>query len=320
MTSVLVLGGGPDAEREVSIASASAIHQGCLDAGFEAELVIVDRPDLDEVRSWDADVVFPALHGQFGEGGALQGLLEEAGRVFVGNRSKAARLAMDKMGTKLIASRVGVLTPAACVIGSVDLHDPGRAVCPFDLPVVIKPVMEGSSVGLSICSTEDEWVEGLGQASKDIAANPGRVYMVERMAHGRELTVSVLGDEHNGLCALPIVEIAPAEGVYDFEAKYERHDTVYTVNPELPAGMERVLKDQAVHVCVAMGIEQMARVDFIGCPDGHTTMLEVNTMPGFTPTSLYPMSAKASGRSMGQLCSHLVRCAIHNADGVQTRR
>ncbi len=312
MTTVLVLGGGPDAERDVSITSAKAIHQGCLDAGLDAELLIIDQPDIDEVKSWKGDVIFPALHGQFGEGGKLQAMLEEAGHVFVGNRSRSSRLAMDKIGTKLIASRCGILTPAACVLSDADLKDPVDAVCPFELPVVIKPIADGSSVGLSMCYSVEDWHAGLAQAKADIHEHPGRVYMIERLAQGREVTVSVIADDQGGLRALPIVEIAPANGVYDFEAKYARNDTVYTVNPELPGAMSEVLASEAIRVCIAMGIEHLGRVDFIGCPDGHTTMLEVNTMPGFTPTSLFPMAVEANGMSMAKLCGHLVGCAIRS--------
>jgi len=317
MTTVLVLGGGPDAEREVSIVSAKAIHQGCLDAGLDAELLIIDQPNIDEVKSWKADVIFPALHGQFGEGGQLQALLEEAGHAFVGNRSRASRLAMDKMGTKLVALRCGLLTPAACVISDADLNDPAHAVCPFELPVVIKPIADGSSVGLSMCYTNEDWIAGLEQAKADIENHPGRVYMIERLIEAREFTVSVLEDDQGELKALPIVEIAPASGVYDFEAKYEKNDTVYTVEPELPDGMADQMAFEALRVCMALGIEHLGRVDFLGCPDGHTTMLEVNTMPGFTPTSLFPMAAKADGFLMASLCEHLVGCAVRSGGCIQ---
>ena len=307
---VLVLGGGPDSEREVSIESANAIHQGCLDAGLDSTLLIIDRPTIDEVRAWDADVVFPALHGRFGEGGALQSMLEAEKKVFVGCRAKTARFAMDKLATKLIASRCGVLTPAACVFDPKDAQSPEHAICPFDLPVVIKPIADGSSVGLHICKTRQSWTDAVKAVGKDLSSNPDRVYMIERMVKGRELTVSVLGQSDGSLQALPIVEIAPADGVYDFNAKYARDDTVYTVNPDLADDMVSAIQNDALRVCIALGVDHLGRVDFLLGDDDLWAMLEVNTMPGFTATSLLPKAAADTDMPMHELCAHLVRCAI----------
>jgi len=124
MTRVLVLGGGPDAERDISITSAKGVHRGCLDAGLDATLLIVDEPDLDEIRSWETEVVFPVLHGQFGEGGTLQHRLAQAGLPFVGTGFAGSALAMDKLGTKLIASGLGIPTPqpACCAMAPCAPH------------------------------------------------------------------------------------------------------------------------------------------------------------------------------------------------------
>lgn len=309
MTSVLVLGGGPDAEREVSIASATAIHQACLDAGLDAKLEIIDQPDLQTVQRWKADVIFPALHGRFGEGGGLQLLLEQAGHVFVGCGSKAARLAMDKMGTKLIASWCNIPTPASCIFDPKDAEHPQLAVCPFDFPVVIKPVADGSSVGLHICNDLSDWHYASELVGADLAKNRSRVYMIERMVPGREVTVSVIADENDSFVALPMIEIAPAAGIYDFEAKYARNDTVYTTNPDIADDVLKAIQAQAVELCIAIGVRHLARVDFMIGEDSQWSVLEVNTMPGFTGTSLMPMAAHANGMSIAQLCEHLVRQA-----------
>lgn len=310
MTRVLILGGGPDAERDISIASATAIHQACLDAGLNAQLKIIDRPSLDEVRSWQADVIFPALHGRFGEGGGLQALLEQAGHAFIGSKSQASRLAMDKMGTKLIASCCSISTPAASIFEPTDAEHPLESVCPLEMPVVIKPVADGSSVGLHLCHDEFEWRSAVEKIGHDLIDHPHRVYMIERMVQGRELTVSVLANETGELQALPIIEISPAEGLYDFEAKYTRNDTVYTSNPDLADGIAAGMKEHALRVCAALGVRHLGRVDYIFAQDDHWAMLEVNTMPGFTATSLMPMAAKANSITMPDLCVHLVNCAI----------
>ena len=310
MTRVLVLGGGPDAEREVSIASATAIHQGCLDAGLNATLLIIDRPNLQDVQSWDTDVIFPALHGRFGEGGGLQVLLEQSRHPFVGSRSQAAKLAMDKLATKLIAARFTIPTPSAAVFDPTDCAFPHESFCPLEFPVVIKPVADGSSVGLHIINDARQWKDAIIKVGDDLRANPSRVYMIERMVHGRELTVSVLANEYGDLEALPIIEIAPAQGVYDYNAKYTRNDTIYTPNPDIPDHITRGIKEHAAFICVALGVEHLARVDFLLSEDGHWVLLEVNTMPGFTRTSLFPKSAGATGFAMPKLCAHLVGCAL----------
>ncbi|MEX0875941.1 MAG: D-alanine--D-alanine ligase [Phycisphaerales bacterium] len=307
---MLVLGGGPDAEREVSIASATAIEIACREAGLDTRLEIIGTPDQGEVDRWDADVIFPALHGRFGEGGTLQKMLENAGKAFIGSRSQAAKLAMDKMGTKLIASRFGIPTPAAVILDPADVRNPALSFCPLQMPVVIKPVAEGSSVGLHICRDESQWRDALDAIREDLDAGPERVYMVERMVAGRELTVSVLCDAAAELIALPIVEIAPKDGVYDFRAKYQRSDTRYTVNPDLPDEIGAGIQEHALLLCVALGVRHLARVDFLYSEDGHWALLEANTMPGFTATSLLPMAAAAHGLPMPALCAHLVNAAV----------
>lgn len=321
MTKVLVLGGGPDAEREISISSARGVLGGCLDAGLDAKLELVHRPTLSEIELWDCDVVFPVLHGAFGEGGVLQTLLEQAGVAFVGSGFCASRLAMDKMATKLIAARLGIASPAACIFDPCQ-HDAGvphteLTRCPFDLPVVIKPVAEGSSVGLHICMNRTQWIEAIAAVDADIESNPHRVYMIERYAAGRELTASVISDPvfERDLIALPLIEIAPKDGVYDFEAKYKRSDTRYTVNPQLPERIAHGIQEQALMLCRNLGVRHLARVDFLLSDDGHWTMLEVNTMPGFTPTSLLPRAAGAHGLPMPDFCKHLIESAMHDHHG-----
>ncbi len=303
MTRVLVLGGGPDAEREVSIASATGVHAGLVEAGLDATLLIVDRPISEDIRSWDHDVIFPVLHGRFGEGGALQILLERASTRFVGSGSRASRLAMDKLATKLEAARLGIPTLSSSLL------DPEDTQCPFEGPVVIKPVADGSSCGLYLCPDESSWAEAITaiRASRD--QHPDRVSMIEPMVKGRELTVGVIDDGNGSLRAFPIIDIAPASGVYDYQAKYERNDTVYTVSPDLADEIEQKLTQWSLALCGALGIRHLARVDFMMDTNGNVNLLECNTMPGFTRTSLLPKAAAASGMDMSTLCAHLVGCA-----------
>lgn len=301
MTCVLVLGGGPDAEREISLKSAAAVAHA-LRSQFDVVEQTIGRIGADELRALPGDVVFPALHGFFGEGGPMQDLLERDGRPYVGASPRGARWCMDKVGTKLAAASLGIGTAPAC------LFDPRDEVSPVEPPLVLKPTHDGSSVGLHICGDADEWARGRDAARADIELNPYRSYMVERLVRGRELTVGLLGGG-GALRSLPIVEIGPASGVYDYDAKYNRTDTRYTVGPNLPAGVGERLSQVALRLASHLGARDLARVDFILDADGSAWLLEVNTMPGFTATSLLPKAAGAMGMGFGELCAHLVGLA-----------
>lgn len=300
MKTVLVLGGGPDAERPVSLESARNVAQALRDAGrWQVVEETIDRIGLAQLRSLRGDVVFPVLHGSFGEGGPLQDLLEADGRPYVGCRPHAARLAMDKMATKLAAARVGIPTAPSCVLNIKD------DACPLPLPVVVKPVHDGSSVGLHICRDHSVWERARAAVRDDVRSQPGRAYMIERYIAGMELTVGLLSGE-----PLSIIHIAPAGGVYDYEAKYNRDDTRYNLDPNLPAGMDAALKAHAVRLAETIGVRHIARVDFILDGSGNPWLLEINTMPGCTSHSLVPMAARHRGIEMPDLCSRLVEMAL----------
>ncbi|GJQ29332.1 MAG: D-alanine--D-alanine ligase [Phycisphaerae bacterium] len=304
--SVLVLGGGPDAEREVSLMSSRAVAEALAsDARFTVRYEVIGRITAEELRSLPGDVVFPVLHGAFGEGGPLQDLLEADGRAYVGSGPGASRLAMDKMGTKLSAAREGVRTCPACVLNAAD------PACPLPLPVVVKPIHEGSSVGVHICRDEAAWRAAREAAIGDTAKHPGRVYMVESaVLGGREVTVGLLDG-----AALAPIEIKPATEFYDYEAKYLRDDTRYDVDPSLPGDVGKTMRRDAERLGRAMALRHMARVDFLVDRSGVPWMLEVNTIPGFTSHSLLPKAAAHAGLSFTGLCTRLVELALRDAAG-----
>ncbi len=306
LQSVLVLGGGPDAERDVSLNSARAIAEALAAAGHSVERRTIERASAAELARMPGQVVFPALHGGWGEGGPLQDILESDGRPFVGSMSLAARRAMDKIATKIVALELGIPTPAAHI---VDWRDP---VCPMELPAVIKPVHEGSTIGLFLCRTPEEWTEARTAIAQEAAAGEPRAYMIERMigdagGKGRELTVGLLDER-----ALPIIEIVPADGLYDYEAKYTRNDTTYVVDPALPQGVGERIKEQTARVARALNVRHIARADFMLDPSGTAWFLEINTMPGFTGHSLVPKAARKMGLEMPDLCATLVRLAVRD--------
>jgi len=304
MTRVVVLGGGPDAERAVSLQSSEQVADALrASKQFEVHYAVIDRATTSDLRALRAEVFVPVLHGRWGEGGPLQDILDSLGTPYVGCAPRAARLAMDKVASRTFAQTAG-LDCKPCAI--LDPNDPVR---PLDLPLVVKPVFEGSSVGLYVCRTEDEW-----RRAHRASAESGKVALIEPYIKGRELTLGMIqaapGDEAAPLRALPFIEIQPAEGLYDYEAKYTRDDTRYTVGPALPPGLAETIVPRARAFARAMGIRHLCRVDFILDDDGRAWFLEVNTMPGFTTHSLVPMSARTVGLPMPDLCAHLVRCAL----------
>ncbi|MFG0329550.1 MAG: D-alanine--D-alanine ligase [Phycisphaerales bacterium] len=298
---VIVLAGGPDAEREVSIMSGREIAAALRKLGrYEVDYREIDRLQPGDLAAMKGDVVFPALHGPWGEGGPLQALLEADGRPFVGAGSTAAAAAMDKARTKEIARELGIATPDWQVLRSVD--EPLETVQP---PLVLKPLDDGSSVDVVICrdlpSVRRERERLLGRRTR---------LLVERFIPGRELTVGVIGDEVGS-----VIEIKPASEFYDYEAKYERDDTGYVVGPELPPGMTEALGEASLRLFRALGVRDLARVDFrvdeVSDPANPSWwMLELNTMPGFTSHSLVPMGAAAGGVPMPELCGRLVEFAL----------
>ncbi|MBL8888166.1 MAG: D-alanine--D-alanine ligase [Phycisphaerales bacterium] len=302
--SVLVLGGGPDAEREVSLVSSKAVAAAIERSGaFRANYQVIDRASLADLKGMSGDVVFPVLHGGWGEGGPLQDLLEEDGRPFVGCRGSAARLAMDKLATKLLAGRLGVPTQPASVYNARD------AACPFEFPVVLKPVHEGSSVGVHICRTGADWASAVDKVQADTRQHPSRVYMIEKaVLGGSELTVGMLDGK-----ALPPIEIKPNVEFYDYEAKYHRNDTQYVVDPPLPSGVAGAIQTYAKQMFDGLGARHLSRVDFLLDGTGKVWLLEVNTLPGFTDHSLLPMAANRQGLPMERLCASLVEMALRDA-------
>ena len=303
MIHVAVLGGGPDMEREVSIESSTAVAKALSDAGLKAELHIIDQ--LDNLAHIAGDVVFPVLHGRWGEGGPLQDILERDGRPYVGCGPLAARTCMDKIAAKLEAARLGIRTPPACLYN----HNDRVAMEP---PLVMKPALEGSSVGLSICRTPEDVDQAVAFAKQDLRAHPGQVTMVERLIKGREVSSPLIA-KGGKLVALPLIEIAPAEGVYDYEAKYKRDDTVYTVDP---GGIDAApIQADTLKLAGAIGVRHLCRADYIIDEAGRHWLLEINTMPGFTSHSLVPQAARRTGMEMHELCAHLVQEALTGAKG-----
>ncbi len=289
----MLLAGGPDRERPVSLMSAAEVGRALAAAGHDVRQCDIG-PDntaaLDQFTDWAGDVVFPVLHGPWGEGGPLQALLDERGLPYVGSDSAAAQRCIDKHQTKQVLDAHDLPTP------EYELVERGKdpALAP---PVVVKALCEGSSFELEICHGAAQFTTALEQ----LLSRHEKV-IVERFIGGRELTVGVLGDR-----SLPVLEVAPATDYYDYEAKYTRTDTQYLFDIDLPGSVLDQVADQALRAHRALGCRHLSRVDFMIDAQHRPWILEINTMPGFTSHSLLPMAAHQVGLDLPALVDRLAR-------------
>lgn len=289
--AVAVLMGGPDAERGISIKSGTAVAEALRNTNeFTVTEVLIDTTTTDELQQMNADVFFPVLHGPYGEGGPLQKLLEQTNIPFVGSDSQSSEIAMNKIRTKEIARSIGIQTPNWQEL----THD---TPCELAPPLILKPVDDGSSVGMAVCTTNEEVL----RTRKQLQISRS-LLLAESYIQGREITIGIIDGS-----PLPIIEIVTSQDIetYDFSAKYERNDTTYIFNPELP---ESNCVADAVSLYNELCVRDIARVDFM-FDDRGAWLLEINTMPGFTDHSLVPMAAHHAGTSMQALCATLVQCA-----------
>ncbi len=293
---IAVLYGGTSAEREVSLASGEAVA-GALSKSREVALIRLDTEALPDALDAATTVVFPALHGTFGEDGQLQALLEAAGIEYCGSSAAASRLCMDKAASKAVARDLQVPTPESVVFDGANAPLADEVLEALGESLVIKPADEGSSVGLHFTGHRS----ALGVALSGI--HRGK-WLIEQRITGRELTVGLLKG-----AAMGIVEIVSASGVYDYQAKYTPGATEYRYPADLEPKLEATIKDYAERIFDGCGCRDFARVDFL--LDGRQAyFLEVNTLPGLTATSLLPKSASCVGLDFEALAGELVAPAL----------
>jgi D-alanine-D-alanine ligase len=287
-----VLLGGLSSEREVSLRTGEAVLTALRQRGHDAIPIYVDQ-DVDvALRQERIDVAFIALHGRMGEDGCVQGLLELLGIPYTGSDVMASALAMHKAKAKELFRLHNLPTPAYYTLTADEMADLPSVHGDFGFPCVVKPIREGSSVGVAICQSLDE----LGPAVERALCFDGEV-LVERFIAGREVSVAILEHPALGAC-----EIAPRDGFYDYQNKYTKGATDYFVPPRLSPERYRGVLAQALRAHLALGCTGATRVDMIVSDSGNEYLLEVNTVPGLTPTSLLPKIADASGISFGELC------------------
>ena len=298
--NVLVLAGGPDREREVSLAGGKEVAEALRQAGHhvtERDILPDDLSALDEFQKAGGDVIFPVLHGRWGEGGGLQRVLSDRNLSYVGCGPGAASMCMNKHLTKLTVAEHGIKTPEAQLL----LTDTKRTV---KAPVVIKAIDEGSTLGLSICHSEQEADAAQAELIKDYPK-----LLAERYIKGKELTVGVIAGENDGPTALPTIQIVPAVSCYDYDAKYQRDDTQYLFEIDLPEATLVQVRAWSVKAFEVLGVRHLCRVDFMVDEQCRPWLIEVNTLPGFTTHSLLPMAARRAGLDLPALTDRLVRLA-----------
>src|SRR5216110_2682135 len=290
---IAVLMGGPGSERDVSLATGQGVSQALRSLGVE--VVEVDVRDENFELPHDVDLAFLTIHGTFGEDGQLQKILEDRGVAYTGDGIKESRIAFDKILSKEKFRENNVTTPYWQVLKSGE-HPT------IPLPIVVKPPQQGSTVGVVIVKNERELSSALVEAAKY-----DRKLLIEKFVLGRELTIGVLGDQ-----ALPILEIIPKGGFYDFNNKYP------FLNPQGGGGAEHVcpakidptrtkqIQEQALHAFRALGLVVYGRADVLLSDSGEPFVLEANTIPGMTEASLLPEAAAAAGINYVDLCARII--------------
>jgi D-alanine-D-alanine ligase len=289
---IVIMAGGSSAEREVSLRSGVAVAK----ALHGHELHTMDPLDDSWVLPKDIDVVFLALHGTYGEDGTVQRRLDKLGATYTGCDAESSRIAFDKALTKQRCQAAGVPTAPFLVVNSTRAPFPAE----FQLPLVVKPVRQGSSVGLQFVEQAGAWPGALAEALKFDSE-----VLVEEKIIGRETTVGILGGE-----ALPVVEVRPKAGSYDYQNKYTTGRTEYFCPADFDAVTTRRIQQAALGAFQAVGGRDYARVDVMVRADGSPVVLEVNTLPGMTETSLLPKAAAAAGINFEQLCLRMVTLAL----------
>lgn len=246
-----------------------------------------------------ADVVFMALHGENGENGKVQAAFDLLGIKYTGSGYLGSALAMDKGLSKQLFWENDVPTPAGVILRRGELRR-SLEECGIGLPCVVKPCCGGSSVGVSIPQTEEEF-----DAALEEAFSYEEEVVAEAFVKGREFSVGVVDGE-----AYPIIEIAPIQGFYDYKNKYQAGSTVETCPAELDADLTRQMQEYAKRAYQVLRLEKYARIDFMMDEDGKMYCLEANTLPGMTPTSLLPQEARAKGMSFADLCEKLIQVSL----------
>jgi D-alanine-D-alanine ligase len=294
---VAVLMGGRSGEREISLLSGNAVLGALRESGVDAHAFDPKDRDVSELKRDRFDRVFIAMHGRFGEDGTVQGALEVMGIPYTGSGVMASALAMDKWRTKLIWRAVGIPVPDDMLVN--EATDWNAVASTLGLPLIIKPVHEGSTIGLTKVLVAEDL-----PAAYQLAARHDRMVLAEEFVAGRELTASILGD-----AALPLIRIEAPQGNYDYQNKYFSDETKYHCPAGIEPAIEQSVRAMTLKAFQILGCEGWGRADLILRTDNTYSFLEMNTSPGMTGHSLVPMAARQAGLSFPDLVLRILEGA-----------
>lgn len=305
---VAVVMGGPSAEREVSLNTGAAIANALREYGYTnvVEIDLDPRNFGKQLAESKAEVVFNAVHGLYGEDGRLQTLLEIREMPYTGSGMIASVSCMDKVITKRMLRDAGISTPACLIVNKKESGIKEKIMERFSLPVVIKPASQGSSIGVEIVKEENQLDEALANAFKY-----SRDILVEEFIGGKELTVSMM-QKDGEVVALPVIHIAPHSGMYDYHSKYTKGATEYICPADLDEETTKKVQEISKQAYEVLGCSGVARADVMLDEEGNGYVLEINTVPGMTATSLVPKAAAAAGISFPELCNIILQSASVN--------
>lgn len=303
---IVVVMGGTSTEAEVSRRTGTAIWKALQSKGYPVECMELEPNTFaEEIQKKDCAIVFNALHGKFGEDGLLQGTLDMLGIPYTGSGVLAAALTMDKAAAKRVFLAEGISTPNSRSYRSFERKRDlaGEIEARFPFPLVVKATSQGSSIGVYIVENHEELDRALQEAFRY-----NDEILVEEFIKGKELTVAVWGNAED-VEAFPVIEITTLSGRYDYESKYTKGASSHIVPAGIPEGKTREVQDLAVRTFVACGCKGVARVDLMLGEDGTPYVIEVNSVPGMTETSLVPDAARAMGIEFPELCERMLEMA-----------
>lgn len=305
-----VLMGGQSSERDVSLKTGEAVYRSLVRSGYDAVAIDVSTTLSSALQEQGVEIAFLALHGPGGEDGAIQGFLETMGIPYTGSGVRASAIGMHKVVTKTELAAHGIPVPRGTVVlrGTAPTLNRILTSCKLKLPIVVKPPSQGSTIGVTIVRKTSQWKEALRVAHR---YEPEA--MVEAYIPGHEVTVSLLSDANGAVIGLPAVEIVAPDGFYDFSAKYQKGRTQYLCPAPLSAAVTKQITQLAIRTYQALGCNGAARVDFRITPKGKPYVLEINTVPGMTETSLLPMAAGKAGLSYDALTERILQSALRRA-------
>lgn len=294
---VAVLMGGVSAEKGISLKSGGAVLDSLIRSGVDAFGIDLEKNAVQQLLDAEFDVAFVALHGRGGEDGCIQGVLEWLGKPYTGSSVMASAIGMDKYKTKQIWAMGGLYTPKSTLLYSKEELE--RVFDTYSFPVMVKPIHEGSSIGIVKANNREQ----LSKAY-DSALQYDKLVMVEEFVEGSEYTVAIVAGK-----ALPVIGLQAASGFYDYEAKYQSEDTIYKIPCGLEKEVEKNLQGISVKSYNMIGCEGWGRVDVIIDNSGLPWLIEVNTCPGMTERSLVPQAAQHAGINFDELVLSILETA-----------